>query len=180
MDYISIVYRLRFTEFGDYSEPEFAEMCSVLWKYGDRHTLDISLCKACEYNTPVYAKILLDKGADPNTQSGQPGFVAAEHGYLDTLKLLRTRGAKLEARFFNAASYWGYNDVAYWLYLHGVRGYETVEFEIYKAAREAERHAAARKIYFWVFPKLYRNPEFAMRQASKSYDDLFNSVDCSA
>ena len=179
MDYTSTVTRLRQCEFGDITESEFADMCSTLQKYGDIHTLDVSLCKACEYNTHIYAKILLDHGADPNASDGQPGFTAAEHGFLDTLKLLFSRGARLRGRFFDAASYWGYHDVAYWIYLHGVRGYETVEFEIYKARQEAIRDAAARKIYFWIFPKLYRNTEFVMRQAEKSYDNLFNSVDCS-
>ena len=46
-------------------------------------------------------------------------------------------------------------------------------FRAFMKEKERQKEAAARKIYFWILPKLYRNEDFVRRQAEKSYNALF-------
>jgi len=102
-------------------------------------------------------------------------------GSFKIFRTLENHGAVFADRHVDIALYFGHFEAAYWMHQKGLRGVEEVPYEFlqYKATRDAERDAAARKIYFWILPKLYRNTDFVMRQAEKSYDNLFNSVDCS-
>jgi len=128
-----------------------------------------------EERTIKFAKVLLDHGANPNCLYGLPMLSAVQHGDFEMLKLLFFYGGILTSDLFDLAIENGDYKIAYWLSLYGLNGYETPGFIAYKAQQAAIRDAAQRKIYFWILPKLYRNKEFVMRQASKSYNDLFDS-----
>ena len=45
-------------------------------------------------------------------------------------------------------------------------------FRSFMRLQEAIEKRAANRIYFWVYPKLYRNQEFVSRQAERSWDNL--------
>jgi hypothetical protein len=125
-------------------------------------------------------EFLIARGADPKDVSVVDRSITC--GSFKIFRTLDIHGAVFVDRHVDIALRFGHFEVGYWLYQKGLRGVEEVPYEFlqYKATRDAERDAAARKIYFWILPKLYRNPDFVMRQAGKSYDNLFNSVDCSA
>jgi len=153
------------------------DILDVICKHAPLKELNRALVDMAFFS-PEYIEVLLNNGADPNTDGGRALLAAAEECALDTLKLLHSRGGRIFPALFDAACYWGSCETAYWLYLRGVRGYETPDFIAYKARQDAIRDAAQRKIYFWILPKLYRNKEFVMRQASKSYNDLFGVREC--
>jgi len=145
----------------------------ILCKNANSTDLSQVLPFATTQVTPIYTEILLKNGADPNFDGGRAFFDATELGRLDIMKVLYKHGTKLRADFFNAACYWGHNEAAYWLHLNGLSGYETIEFEQYKAQQDLKRLHAQRKIYFWYMERLCRNREFQLRQAAKSYDSLY-------
>jgi hypothetical protein len=118
-------------------------------------------------------KVLIAHGADPNGLGITNAAIICDT--LKIAKVLDAHGAVFEDMHVDIALLFGSFEAAYWLYQKGLRGVKEVPYEFlqYKATRDAERDAAARKIYFWILPKLYRNPDFVMRQAERSYDALF-------
>ena len=118
-------------------------------------------------------EFLIARGANPKDVSIVDRSITC--GSFNIVRTLDAHGVMFEDKHVDIALCFGQFEVAYWLYQKGLRGAEEVPYEFlqYKAERDAERNAAARKIYFWIRPKLYRNPEFVMRQAERSYNALF-------
>ena len=118
-------------------------------------------------------EFLIAQGADPKDFHVVDRSITC--GSFKIVRTLDTHGAVFVNEHVDIALRFGQFEVGYWLYQKGLRGVDEVPYSFlqYKAERDAERDAAVRKIYFWILPKLYRNSEFVMRQASKSYDTLF-------
>jgi len=125
-----------------------------------------------------FINFLISRGANPKDISIVDRSITC--GSFKIFRTLESHGAVFVDRHMDIALRFGHFEAAYWMHQKGLRGVEEVPYEFlqYKATRDAERDAAARKIYFWILPKLYRNTDFVMRQAGKSYDNLFNTVDC--
>lgn len=147
------------------------QMMMLVCRHAEKEDLNYGLRTGLISNK-IFLRVLLDNGADPNINSGAPLIYSAEKGWFDTLKTLHARGGQLTPAVFDAACYWDHYDIAYWVYLHGVCGFEDPGFLAYKARQDAIRNEAQRKIYFWILPKLMRNKEFIKRQANKAYDKL--------
>lgn len=118
-------------------------------------------------------ELLIAHGAEPKNTTTSAAILCETP---KIAKVLDAHGAVFQNEDVYTALRFGHFEAAYWLYQKGLRNIEEevpYEFLQYKATRDAERDSAARKIYFWILPKLYRNPEFVMQQAEKSYNALF-------
>lgn len=157
----------------------YEDIFELLCKHASSEHKNFVLPLTCKSWPEKYATILLDNGANPNTNKGLAMRVAVECGRLDVLKLLHKYGGILTVDLFDIACYNWENKVAYWLYLNGIydQNVETESFRSYKEEQNEKRQVAARKIYFWYLSKLMKNKAFLMKQASKKYDELFNTND---
>ena len=126
---------------------------NVLFKIALRHT-------SAKYAV-FYAKILLNALVNMGENVCSESLTdcmreACEEGRSEIVKLLSSWVHPASAHF-DAAVYWEHYEIAFWIYKwFGIRGYETMEFERYKAAQNETMERAARKIQMWAGPNILR------------------------
>jgi hypothetical protein len=145
----------------------------IVCDHAPKKELNLALIALSSRSPPRYVKVLLDKGADPTSNNGRAMLAAVEDGRFETLKLLYSHGGELTASLFDAACYWEYYPIAYWLHERGAKGYETPGFLAYKAKKDAVRDLALRRFQLKCMRKLMEKKEFILKQGERSWEELF-------
>ena len=120
------------------------------------------------------ARLLLENGANPNAQGGECISILAKTGLVVEAKFLFHHGAdiKLASEAVRIASLKGFTEFAWYLLSLGAdkEGLTPFHKERYEREQQQRRHEAAKKIYYWIIPKLYApGSESAHRLGMKGF-----------
>lgn len=149
------------------------DIMEIVCDHAPKKELNLALIALSSRSPPRYVKVLLDKGADPTSNNGRAMLAAVEDDRFETLKLLYSHGGELTAELFDAACYWEYYPIAYWLYERGARGYETPGFLTYKAKKDVKRDLALRRFQLQCMRRLMEKQDFILKQGERGWEKLF-------
>ena len=121
------------------------------------------------------ARYLITRGANPNAQRGKCISILAKDGFLKEVKFLFCFGGdiKLASEAVRIASLKGFTGFARYLVSLGAdkKGLTPIHKELFEREELQRRHEAAKKIYYWIIPKLYApGSESAYRLGLKGYE----------
>lgn len=129
---------------------------------------------ACLSGDVDLTRVFLVNNIDIFSDAGSCINIAVEKGNLDVCKLLKHFGAEFVQSHLAIAGRNEQWEIVEWLEgSTGLKLQKTYEkYERYRALRQKVKTRAKNKIFFWIMPRLYRNPEFVKKQAEKSWDDV--------
>lgn len=135
----------------------------------------IALVQAYQAGAYRVARFLIYNGANPNAHEGKCISILAKQGLLLEAKFLFLHKAdiKLATQAVRIASLKGFTQFVWYLLSLGAdkEGLTPFHLERYEREQEQRRNEAAKKIYFWIIPKLYApGSASAYRLGMKGYE----------